>query len=89
MGSSEALPIIVIISGENGPISSTLNPNPKLAMPLVRASADDIDLDLWRGSGFNKLFIIALLLPLPLETGGWYDWWIIGSGANFTLGDDC
>jgi hypothetical protein len=62
--------IIDNISAENGPISSTLNPNPKLAMPLVRASADDIDFDLWRGSGFNKLFIIALLLLLPLEAGG-------------------
>lgn len=91
-GSSDALLTTAITSGGNEPISSTLKPNPKLAIPLVRASADDIDFDLCNGSGFNKqLFKITLLLFVLFADccWCWYVWWMIGSGANLTRCVDC
>lgn len=63
-GSSEALLTTAITSGGKFPMSSTLSPRPKPAMPRAKATSADVrDFDLCNGKGFcMALLKITLLL---------------------------
>lgn len=79
-----------MISGGKIPMSSTLKPSPKPAIPLVSAmSADVNDFDLCKGLT-KEVLRSKLLLLLFVDVWSLYaEWWTVGSGANLTRWDDC